>query len=221
MKTGTLLALVLLTTVSAHAGGSPGAKCAAAKIKAATKKAAAKGACYAKAVAAGSSVDGGCLSKAEEKFTAAFMKAESHGGCATTGDSGTIEAKVNAFVADVVSELPAATTTSTSTTTSSTTTTTCVPLTTCPGGDNCGTIPDGCGGTVSCGSCTAPDTCGGGGTPNVCGCTDSTFMCINTGCPRATEFNACGQAVPCGFNCPGGTPKCCGDSCVCATCFCP
>src|SRR5678815_4499121 len=34
---------------------------------------------------------------------------------------------------------------------------------------NCGTIPDGCGGTLTCGSCTAPATCGGGGVANVCG----------------------------------------------------
>jgi len=36
-------------------------------------------------------------------------------------------------------------------------------------GKNCGTIPDGCGGTLSCGACTAPQTCGGGGVANVCG----------------------------------------------------
>lgn len=36
-------------------------------------------------------------------------------------------------------------------------------------GANCGPIGDGCGGTLDCGSCTAPDACGGGGTPNVCG----------------------------------------------------
>ncbi len=47
---------------------------------------------------------------------------------------------------------------------------TCVPITTCPAPDNCGTLPDGCGGTVSCGAaCAAPQTCGGGGTANVCG----------------------------------------------------
>ncbi len=34
----------------------------------------------------------------------------------------------------------------------------------------CGSIPDGCGRTLSCGGCTGAQTCGGGGTPNVCGC---------------------------------------------------
>src|SRR5262249_48331805 len=36
-------------------------------------------------------------------------------------------------------------------------------------GKNCGSIADGCGGTLNCGSCTAPQTCGGGGVANVCG----------------------------------------------------
>jgi hypothetical protein len=36
-------------------------------------------------------------------------------------------------------------------------------------GKNCGVLNDGCGGTIPCGSCAAPDKCGGGGTPNVCG----------------------------------------------------
>lgn len=45
----------------------------------------------------------------------------------------------------------------------------CIPTTCAALGDNCGTVSDGCGGTLSCGTCTAPETCGGGGTPNVCG----------------------------------------------------
>lgn len=36
-------------------------------------------------------------------------------------------------------------------------------------GKNCGAIADGCGGTLECGGCAAPETCGGGGTDNVCG----------------------------------------------------
>src|SRR6185503_9143513 len=37
----------------------------------------------------------------------------------------------------------------------------CKKLTMCPSPDDCGTLPDGCGGTVSCGpACTAPKTCG-------------------------------------------------------------
>ncbi|MEM9187622.1 MAG: RHS repeat-associated core domain-containing protein [Myxococcota bacterium] len=33
----------------------------------------------------------------------------------------------------------------------------------------CGTISDGRGGTLDCGSCSFPEVCGGGGVPNVCG----------------------------------------------------
>src|SRR6266852_2398192 len=37
-------------------------------------------------------------------------------------------------------------------------------------GADCGTISDGCGGTLNCGdTCTPPNTCGRGGTPNTCG----------------------------------------------------
>jgi hypothetical protein len=47
----------------------------------------------------------------------------------------------------------------------------CTPKTSCPAGDNCGTIPNGCGGTVTCGpACPGLLVCGGGGTSNVCGC---------------------------------------------------
>jgi hypothetical protein len=41
----------------------------------------------------------------------------------------------------------------------------------CAAGLDCGMASDGCGGMVSCGTCSAPKTCGGGATPmaNVCG----------------------------------------------------
>jgi hypothetical protein len=45
----------------------------------------------------------------------------------------------------------------------------CKPVTCGFLGLNCGTAGDGCGGTLNCGTCTAPATCGGGGTPGVCG----------------------------------------------------
>ena len=46
---------------------------------------------------------------------------------------------------------------------------TCVPTTCANAGKNCGAISDGCGGSLSCGSCTAPQSCGGAGIANVCG----------------------------------------------------
>lgn len=45
----------------------------------------------------------------------------------------------------------------------------CVPTSCVTRGANCGSIDDGCGGSLSCGTCTAPATCGGGGVDNVCG----------------------------------------------------
>ncbi len=45
----------------------------------------------------------------------------------------------------------------------------CMPTTCQALGYNCGPAGDGCGGLLSCGSCTAPNICGGGGQPSVCG----------------------------------------------------
>jgi len=41
----------------------------------------------------------------------------------------------------------------------------CTPITTCPAPDECGALPDGCGGTVTCGTCGPGQTCVG----NQCG----------------------------------------------------
>lgn len=100
----------------------------------------------------------------------------------------------------------------------------CVPVTCSQAGAECGTIDDGCGGTLSCGSCTAPQTCGGGGTPNVCGqtaCVPKTCEALGANCGWAND--GCGTQVNCG-SCPvtqtcggGGTPNVCGG-CVPTTC---
>ena len=45
----------------------------------------------------------------------------------------------------------------------------CTPTTCVAKSANCGTLADGCGGTLNCGSCASPQTCGGGGMSNVCG----------------------------------------------------
>jgi hypothetical protein len=46
----------------------------------------------------------------------------------------------------------------------------CCVTTTCEASNaNCGSLPDGCGGTLQCGTCTLPLSCGGGGEPNRCG----------------------------------------------------
>jgi hypothetical protein len=64
----------------------------------------------------------------------------------------------------------------------------CTPRAICPAGFNCGTAPDGCGGTLNCGVC-------GGTTP----------ICVNNVC------TACSQEHPCS----GSTSACCGSPGIC------
>jgi cysteine-rich repeat protein len=45
------------------------------------------------------------VSKAQSKFTRAFSGAEAKGRCATVGDAGAVEAKVDAFLTDAIGEL--------------------------------------------------------------------------------------------------------------------
>ncbi len=70
---------------------------------------------------------------------------------------------------------------------------TCTPTTCAAQNKNCGSISDGCGGMLSCGTCGGLQTCGGGGTANVCGQT-----CLMT-CPAGFTCNAEGA-------CAGGMP---------------
>jgi hypothetical protein len=72
-------------------------------------------------------------------------------------------------------------------------------------GLNCGTIPDGCGGTLTCGVCTAPQTCGGGGVANVCGVgapAPATALLTLTATGRAGETVS---STPAGLSVPVGT----------------
>ena len=81
--------------------------------------------------------------------------------------------------------------------------TACVPITSCPLGDNCGTLPNGCGGTVSCGgACTASDQC------HVASCVSN--VCTNT---AVTDGTTCNDGSACTGNdvCTGGT---CGGTAV-------
>jgi hypothetical protein len=81
--------------------------------------------------------------------------------------------------------------------------TTCTPRTCAQLGANCGSVTDGCGGTITCGSCVAPQTCGGGGTANVCGATGS--FCN----PGSTQSCYTGPAGTSGVGvCHGGTTTC-------------
>src|SRR5579859_3218919 len=103
----------------------------------------------------------------------------------------------------------------------------CTPTTCAAKGASCGTIPDGCGGTLTCGTCTAPQTCGGGGTANVCGGGGGTkcavaysqgsclsyqqgaevssaghnWTCANANCENCAGYASC---APGGSGCPWG-----------------
>ncbi|WP_375758506.1 hypothetical protein [Corallococcus exercitus] len=100
----------------------------------------------------------------------------------------------------------------------------CTPKTCVELGATCGSVPDECGGTLSCGSCTSPLTCGGGGTANVCGCsaeTDSQF-CSRQGknCGAVTGTDNCGQTrtvASCG-SCT--SPQTCGGGGTANVCAC-
>ncbi len=91
----------------------------------------------------------------------------------------------------------------------------------------CGSVADGCGGTLNCGGCDG-STCGGGGTPNVCGnqtCVPATCASLNATC--GTPDNGCGTPLPSCGTCTvagqscggGGVPnQCGGNGCTKTTC---
>lgn len=88
---------------------------------------------------------------------------------------------------------------------------------TCAGlGATCGSLSDGCGGLLECGTCVAPESCGGGGVPNHCGnnCTRTTCGAqgancgmIADGCGGILECGTCTSPATCGGS---GTPNVCG-----------
>ena len=84
---------------------------------------------------------------------------------------------------------------------------TCTPSTSACGGRQCGSASNGCGGTVSCGSCASGQTCS---TAGQCTCTPSTSACGGRQCGSVS--NGCGGTVSCG-SCVSG--KTCGSAGLC------
>jgi hypothetical protein len=74
-------------------------------------------------------------------------------------------------------------------------------------GVTCGEIPDGCGGTVTCG-CTGYETCDGAGVDGQCGCTPNVTGADCDGVICGEIPDGCGGTVSCGCNdrqtCGGG-----------------
>ncbi|MCU0657905.1 MAG: hypothetical protein MUF64_22375, partial [Polyangiaceae bacterium] len=109
--------------------------------------------------------------------------------------------------------------------------TTCLTRITCKDRNaDCGSIDDGCEGTLECGTCTAPETCGA---DNRCGCipeTDPAF-CARLGkdcdevsnvdnCekPRTANCGTCSGQETCGGT---GVDNVCGQNNPCAGVTCP
>src|SRR5439155_16911677 len=114
-----VMAVGALTLIASPSWADLPNKCQGAKIKDAGKKASCLAGLQAKVVGSGATLDPAKVAKCDAKVGAAYAKLEAKGPCNTSGDAGAIEAKVDAFVADLVSEESA--TTTTSTTASSTT----------------------------------------------------------------------------------------------------
>jgi hypothetical protein len=83
----------------------------------------------------------------------------------------------------------------------------------------CGTIGDGCGNAINCGTCPAGEVCGGK-TPGQCykpPCTPTTCSALGFNCGNAPD--GCNSACTSASNCPSGE-ACVGGVCVlsCGTC---
>jgi len=61
----------------------------------------------------------------------------------------------------------------------------CTPTTCAAQNAECGSLADGCGKTLDCGTCATPATCGGGGVANTCG-TSTTSTTITTTTTQST-----------------------------------
>ena len=73
----------------------------------------------------------------------------------------------------------------------------CVPMSCEGAGKQCGTAPDGCGGTLECGGCPEGQVCGGKGYQNICVPGDCQPQeCPANGCGQNPD--GCGNTVECG-----------------------
>jgi hypothetical protein len=88
--------------------GAGPSKCDSKKVQVATKKAADKAGCYAKAIGKGLPVDPLCISKAETKYSSAIGKNETGttgATCTNLGQAAALEAIVDAYIVDLIDEL--------------------------------------------------------------------------------------------------------------------
>ncbi len=108
------VAIAALLVVGTIVGAQGPNKCLAGKNSCASKKAQGLLKCHSKAEKAGTALDPACTQKVTDKFDGgpvpakgcfAKLEAKNLGPCLTTNDTGSIEAKVDAFVLDVVQQL--------------------------------------------------------------------------------------------------------------------
>jgi len=96
-------ALVQALQPQMRATATAAQKCAVAKLTAASKNAAAQTKCQVNNVSTPDDARlAACRSGAQGKLNIAFGKAEAAGGCAATGDAGTVEALVDYVINDVI-----------------------------------------------------------------------------------------------------------------------
>jgi len=87
----------------------------------------------------------------------------------------------------------------------------CCTPTTCAGRNaTCGSIDDGCGGTLDCGSCSGFDSC----VNNVCQCTPKTCEELSASCGSIDD--GCGTMLDCG-SCHNANASCVNNFCSCGT----
>jgi len=80
----------------------------------------------------------------------------------------------------------------------------------------CGSLPDGCDGSIECGSCPDGTVCGANGQSFLCGCQESTCATYGGGAECGIIPTHCGgeASIFCG-NCLGDGLECVGNRCVC------
>src|SRR6185436_2663557 len=120
MRDSASAVVVVLALASVASGAGPAEKCAAAKLRAAAQKTSGLLECHARALQAPTSLESAYTTRVRAKFVAKWERIESRGGCAVNGDGDDVEARIDAFVADLVDAVPATTTTTTTTTTPAT-----------------------------------------------------------------------------------------------------
>jgi hypothetical protein len=199
MNRATFMLVALFATVGVMGSADAQNKCQGAKIKDAAKKAACVAGLEAKRVSTGTPIDSDKLAKCQAKLSTAYGKLEGKGKCNTTGDAGAIEDKVDAFVADLVSALDVA----------PTTTSTTLPMN-CPG-PPCASFGGGCAANADCCS----NNCELSGLPPFCGVAMVPGGCCQTpdDCSTATTCSGgrC-ECVPNGGSCASDA-NCCSNNC--------